>query len=74
MVSTLPKSLIDDSLVSERVAAEFLGLACSTLSAWRSLGRYDLPYHKAGRLVRYKISDLKEFLAKRRHDGQQNTA
>lgn len=70
MASTLPKSLLDDPFVSERDAAAVLGLAMSTLSAWRSLGRYDLPYYRAGRLIRYRLSDVLAFLERRRHNAQ----
>jgi len=42
------------------------------LSVWRSTGRYNLPYMKVGRLVRYRLSDLAEFLARRtsEHTGE----
>lgn len=51
--------------LSDKQAAEALGLKPSTLAVWRSTGRYGLPYVKVGRLVRYRISDLAEFLASR---------
>ncbi|MNN99381.1 Helix-turn-helix domain protein [compost metagenome] len=49
-----------------------LGVKKSTLSVWRSTGRYDLKFIKVGRLVRYRISDLAEFLARRsaNHTGK----
>jgi predicted site-specific integrase-resolvase len=43
-------------------AAEFLGLKASTLSVWRSTGRYDLPFHKIGGRVFYAKKDLKKWL------------
>ncbi|MNZ99387.1 hypothetical protein D3C78_1187080 [compost metagenome] len=45
----------------------------NTLNVWRSTGRYpDLPYIKVGRMVRYRVRDIAEFLARRRmaHTGQ----
>ncbi len=33
-----------------------------TLAVWRSTKRYDLPYVKVGRLVRYKLTDIEAFL------------
>lgn len=44
----------------------------TTLAVWRSTGRYNLPYLKVDRLVKYRISDLAEFLARRtaRHTGE----
>ncbi|MCY1276085.1 Helix-turn-helix domain protein [compost metagenome] len=43
-------------------AAHELGVSIRTLSAWRSTGRYTLPYVKVGRLVRYRQEDVREWL------------
>lgn len=52
-------------LVSETIAAQLLGgLAVQTLRGWRVRNKY-LPYYKLGGLVRYKISDLEQFLESR---------
>jgi len=58
--------------VDDKQAAVALGIKASTLSVWRSTGRYNLPYLKVGRLVRYRLSDLAEFLARRtsEHTGE----
>ncbi|UPQ84770.1 helix-turn-helix domain-containing protein [Pseudomonas knackmussii] len=58
--------------VDDKQAAAVLGIKASTLSVWRSTGRYNLPYMKVGRLVRYRLSDLAEFLARRtsEHTGE----
>lgn len=58
--------------VDDKQAAEVLGVKVSTLSVWRSTGRYDLPFLKVGRLVRYRVSALAEFLARRTagHTGE----
>lgn len=58
--------------VDDKQAATALGIKASTLSVWRSTGRYNLPYMKVGRLVRYRLSDLAEFLARRtsEHAGE----
>jgi phage terminase Nu1 subunit (DNA packaging protein) len=52
--------------IDEKRAAEMLGVKVSTLANWRVTGRYSLPYIKVGRLVRYRVSDLAEWIAKRR--------
>lgn len=44
-------------------AAEYLKLAQNTLSVWRSTKRQEIPYIKLGRSVRYRLSDLDEWLA-----------
>lgn len=51
--------------VSDKQAADVLGVKASTLAVWRSTGRYALPFIKAGRLIRYRVSDLAEFMARR---------
>ena len=59
-----------DPLLSPEEAATFLGIVENTLSVWRSTGRYDLPYIKVGRLVKYRLSDLHAFLARNTHLGE----
>jgi excisionase family DNA binding protein len=49
-------------LLNPPEAAEFLGISKITLAGWRCSKRYSLPYIKVGRLVRYRRSDLVEFL------------
>lgn len=58
--------------VGDIQAAEILKVKPSTLAVWRSTGRYNLPYFKVGRLVKYRISDLADFLASRaaRHTSE----
>ena len=56
------------SQVSDKQAAEVLGAKTTTLAVWRSTGRYNLPFVKVGRLVRYRVSDLAAFLARRTAD------
>jgi len=58
--------------VDEDQAAKVLDNKPNTLAVWRSTGRYSLPYIKVGRSVRYRISDLAEFLARRTssHTGE----
>lgn len=48
--------------ITDKEASIVLGVKASTLAVWRSTGRYNLPYVKVGRLVRYRIRDLAIFL------------
>lgn len=70
-MSTNPSTQADAAmqLVKEDVAAEILGVTCGTLQVWRCTKRYPLPYVKVGRLVRYRISDLNDFLKLRTMGG-----
>lgn len=54
-----------EKLLTRVQAAEYLGIKPQTLAAWTSLNRYDLPFVKVGRLVRYRRSDLDRWLASR---------
>lgn len=45
-------------LLDERAAADLIDVAPGTLSVWRSTGRYNLPFIKIGRKVRYRRGDL----------------
>ncbi len=51
--------------ISDKVAADVLGVKSATLALWRSTGRYNLPYIKVGRLIKYRISDIADFMARR---------
>jgi predicted DNA-binding transcriptional regulator AlpA len=53
------------SLLDEKQAAEHLTVSPGTLSVWRSTGRYNLPFVKIGRMVRYRVSDLDAWIAGR---------
>ena len=52
-------------LVSAREASRLLGVSETTLATWRSTGRYPLLYIKCGALVRYRLSDIEDFLRAR---------
>ncbi|MEW6132072.1 MAG: helix-turn-helix domain-containing protein [Pseudomonadota bacterium] len=52
-------------LIDEREAAQILNVAPGTLSVWRCTGRYNLPYVKIGRLVRYSRKALDAWLSSR---------
>ncbi len=52
-------------LLDEKAAAQFLDNSPGTLSVWRSTGRYNLPFIKVGRNVRYRRADLVAWLEKR---------
>lgn len=43
-------------------ASELLGVTRGTLAGWRCTKRYDLPFVKIGRVIRYRESDLQNFL------------
>jgi excisionase family DNA binding protein len=52
-------------LLTEKEAANFLNVAPGTLSVWRSVGRYAVPFLKVGSKVRYRRSDLEAWLESR---------
>ncbi|MBE7562243.1 helix-turn-helix domain-containing protein [Acidithiobacillus sp. HP-6] len=52
--------------VDEKSASLVLDVKPATLCNWRCTGRYNLPYVKTGRLVRYRVADLAAWIAKRR--------
>ena len=61
-----------EKLVSEILASDFLGCKPNTLAVWRTNKRYNLPFYKVGRLVKYKISDLEKFVSENRKGGVEN--
>jgi excisionase family DNA binding protein len=56
----------NNELLTPDEVSDLLGVKKHTLAVWRSSGRYNLPFHKAGRLVRYCQSDIDDFLERRR--------
>lgn len=53
---------INSRLLSREEAAQFLGVSKGTLEVWASTKRYDLPFIKIGRLAKYRMQDLLEFI------------
>ena len=53
---------MQQKLLTPDEVSNLLGVKKHTLAVWRSSGRYNLPFIKAGRLVRYRQSDLDQFL------------
>jgi excisionase family DNA binding protein len=56
---------MEHRLLTPEEAAKILGLSVETLNVWRATKRYNLPYVKTGRLVRYKHSDIEAFIQAR---------
>ena len=52
-------------LIDCQETAEILGISKSALEAWRTTGRYQLPFIKVGRNVRYRRSDVLQWLESR---------
>jgi excisionase family DNA binding protein len=53
---------VSDQLLTPEEVADLFDVSPQTLASWRTTGRYDLPFLKIGRLVRYRASDVEEFL------------
>ncbi|WP_255478755.1 helix-turn-helix domain-containing protein [Dechloromonas sp. H13] len=51
--------------MSRTEAAEYLGIKSQTLAVWATTKRYNLPYVKVGRLVKYSRESLDGFIASR---------
>ena len=63
--------MLNESLLTQAQAAEILGVTPGTLSVWRCTKRYNIPYIKVGRLVKYRKSALDAFLDRRTHGGEE---
>lgn len=53
---------MNTKLLTAEQVSEILGVNTHTLAVWRCTGRYNLPYIKAGRLVRYCELEVKSFI------------
>ena len=65
MIHKQQDQAVQHDFVDDKKAAEILDVSAGTLSVWRSTGRYNLPFVKIGRKVRYRRSDLQAWLEKR---------
>lgn len=54
-----------EKLLTTQEASQYLGVTRDTLAVWRTTRRYELPYIKVGRLVKYRLSDLDKWLNQR---------
>lgn len=66
------RNLSRDTLLDDAQTGIVLGdVATSTLAVWRCTGRYDLPFLKIGRNVRYRLGDVLDWMEsrKRLHTG-----
>lgn len=52
-------------LLTEKEAAEYLGVSPATLTVWRCTRRYPLAFLKIGRCIRYRPEALEEFMESR---------
>jgi predicted site-specific integrase-resolvase len=53
---------MNTKLLTAEQVSEILGVNPHTLAVWRCTGRYNLPYIKAGRLVRYCENEVAAFI------------
>jgi len=53
------------ALLTREEAADYLGVLPQTLAAWATTGRYELPYIRVGKSVRYRLADLEAWLVSR---------
>ncbi|MFT6259207.1 MAG: excisionase family DNA binding protein [Rickettsiales bacterium] len=58
-----------NQLLTRKEAAEVLGCKENTLAVWATNKRYNLPFYKIGRLVKYKLSDLENFVLNNQRGG-----
>ncbi len=60
---------LPDELLTREQAAAVLGIKPDTLAVWATTKRYSLPYTKIGRSVRYRLSDIEQFIQQRMVNG-----
>lgn len=51
-----------DKLLTSKETAKVLGISSRTLDVWRSIGRSHVPFIKVGRSVRYRMSDIENYI------------
>ncbi len=56
------KNISTNQLLTRIEAGEYLGVSPKTLAIWACTKRYPLPMVKIGRLVKYRLEDLDNFI------------
>ena len=56
----------EKKLLNVTEAAKYLDIQPGTLRIWKCTNRYQIPYVRVGRLIRYHQADLDAFLSQRR--------
>ena len=69
-ISTILRNQSTDPLFTPIETANYIGVTEKTLAVWRCTGRYNIPFIKVGRLVKYRKSALDTFLVSRTHGGE----
>ena len=49
-------------LLTQQEAAAYLGTTVGTLNVWRHFGKNTIPFVRLGRSIRYRKSDLDEWI------------
>ncbi len=60
--SNQKKTSLEDRLITEKEVARLLSLGVSTIQQDRLTGRLGLPFVRLGRSVRYRLSEIENFL------------
>lgn len=60
---------MENNLLTTKQASEYLGITVGSLAVWRTTKRYNIPYIKVGALIKYKKSDLDQWLESRRYEN-----
>jgi excisionase family DNA binding protein len=68
-MSTRVETRDDEPLIDYRGASRVIDTPVGTLQVWVSTGRYGVPFYKVGRKVRFKKSELINWLATRKRGG-----
>ena len=55
------------ALLSPNEVSAIIGASVGTLAVWRCVNRYNLPYIKVGRSVRYRPEAVEAFVVEREH-------
>ena len=59
-------------LLSRKEAADMLGMQPSTLAAWATLRKGDLPFLKIGARAKYRLADVQRFIDRSYVGGKSN--
>src|SRR5262245_12141465 len=59
-------------LLDEKAASKLLNVTPAALRRWRREKKISLKFVRVGRLIRYRLSDIEEFISKNTEGGRTN--
>jgi len=59
--------ILENTLLKPNEVSKILGITIETLAVWRCTNRTNLKFYRIGRSIRYRLSEVNEFISSRQY-------